>query len=42
MSFSERYGYVQPSDIIIREDMPEEVSNAICNTLDLFKNLRHL
>lgn len=35
--FSERYGYVQPSDIIIREDMPEEVSNAICNTLDLLE-----
>ena len=36
-SFSERYGYVQPSDIIIREEMPEEVSNAICNTLDLLE-----
>lgn len=35
--FSERYGYVQPSDIIIREEMPKEVSNAICNTLDLLE-----
>lgn len=37
-SFSERYGYVQPSDIIIREKMPIEVSNAICNALDLLEN----
>lgn len=33
-SFSERYGYVRPSDIIILEDMPESVQNAICTRLD--------
>lgn len=37
--FSERYGYVKPSDVIIREDMPLSVQNAICNCLDLLPNI---
>ena len=32
--FSERYGYVKPSEVLIREDMPLCVQNAICNCLD--------
>lgn len=38
--FSERYGYVKPSELIIREDMPKDVQNAICNALrELYENL---
>lgn len=32
--FSERYGYTKPSDVLIRECMPEEVCNAICTVYD--------
>lgn len=32
--FSERYGYVKPSDVLIREDMPLSVQNAICTCFD--------
>ena len=32
--FSERYGYVKPSDALIIESMPLEVVNAICNCYD--------
>lgn len=32
--FSERYGYVKPSDVLIREDMPLDIQNAICTCFD--------
>ena len=34
-TFSERYGYIQPSTILIREKMTEEIINSICSTYDL-------
>lgn len=37
-SFSERYGYIKPSDAFIRGYMPEEVSNLIATRLDVFGN----
>lgn len=33
-TFSERYGYTKPSNIIIRERITEEIQNAICNCLE--------
>ncbi len=36
--FSERYGYVKPTDVIIREDMPLSVQNAICTCFDELPN----
>ena len=35
--FSERYGYTKASDVIIREQMTEEIQNAICNCYDWFE-----
>lgn len=32
--FSERYGYVKPSDLIIRESMPPNIQSAICSCFD--------
>lgn len=32
--FSERYHYKAPSDVIIREQMPEQIVNAICSCYD--------
>ncbi len=32
--FSERYDYVKPSDLIIRESMPPSIQNAICSCFD--------
>lgn len=32
--FSERYGYVKPSDIIVRETITDEIQNAICSCYD--------
>lgn len=32
--FSERYGYVKPSEVLIREDMPLDIQNAICTCFD--------
>lgn len=32
--FSERYGYINPSDIIIRERITPEIQNAICSCYD--------
>ena len=32
--FSQRYGYTSLEDVIIREDMPEAIQNAICNCYD--------
>lgn len=31
--FSERYGYVKPNDVIIRECITEPIQNSICNVL---------
>lgn len=33
-TFSERYGYVTPRESVIKEDMPQEVVNAVCSCLD--------
>lgn len=35
--FSERYGYVKPSDVIIREQITPEISNTICNCYEFLK-----
>ena len=32
--FSERYGYVKPSDVLIRENIPLDIQNAICTCFD--------
>jgi hypothetical protein len=41
MKFSERYGYLKPSEVIIREQITSEIQNAICNCYDdLEENLR--
>ena len=34
MKFSERYGYLKPSDVFIREQITPEIQNAICNCYD--------
>lgn len=34
MRFSERYGYLKPSDVIIREKITPEIQNAICTVYD--------
>lgn len=34
MKFSERYGYLKPSDVIIREEITIEIQNAICSCFD--------
>jgi len=39
--FSERYGYVKPKEVFIREDMPEEMQNAICSGLDELRSLMY-
>lgn len=36
-TFSERYGYVAPRNAVIKEDMPLDVVNAICNCIDNLK-----
>ena len=33
--FSEKYGYVNPSSVLIREKMTDEIINAICTAYDL-------
>jgi conserved hypothetical protein len=35
--FSERYGYIKPSEILIRENMPDSIQNAICTCFDKLK-----
>lgn len=37
MRFSERYGYLKPSEVIIREQITPEIQNAICNCFYTFK-----
>ena len=32
--FSERYGYIKPSDVLIREKIPLSIQNAICTCFD--------
>lgn len=34
--FSQRYGYTSIEDVVIREDMPTSIQNAICNCYDRF------
>lgn len=36
MKFSERYGYLKPSEVIIREKITPDIQNAICNCLYSF------
>jgi len=36
--FSERYGYVKPRDVLIKEKITEEISNAICTAYDQLKD----
>ena len=38
MKFSERYGYIKPSEVMIREQMTPEIQNVICNCLHLFSD----
>lgn len=38
MRFSERYGYVKPSDVIIREKITPDIQNAICTVYDELRN----
>jgi hypothetical protein len=35
--FSERYGYVSPSSVLIRESLTDEIINAICTAYDLLR-----
>ena len=37
--FSERYGYIKPSEVLIRECMPEEIVNAINSAYDILQNV---
>ena len=37
--FSERYGYLKPSEVLIRECMPEEIVNAINSGYDILQNV---
>ena len=39
--FSERYGYISPSLILIRENMTDDIINAICTAYDLLENSMH-
>lgn len=36
--FSERHGYIKPSDVIITENMTQEIENGIFTCIDLLKN----
>ena len=36
--FSERYGYVKPSEVIIRKKITPEIQNAICSCYDRLQN----
>lgn len=37
--FSERSGYIKPSDVIIREQLTKDIQNAICSAFDVLPNL---
>lgn len=37
--FSERYGYVNVSDVIIREKITPEIQNAICSCFDRLEQI---
>lgn len=39
MRFSERYGYLKPSDVIIREKITPEIQNAICSCFDEMQSI---
>lgn len=36
--FSERYGYIKPSEVIIRENITPDIQNAICTCFDRLSN----
>ena len=36
--FSERYGYLKPSSIIIREKITPDIQNAICTCFDMLES----
>ena len=40
--FSERYGYIKVSDVIIRERITPEIQNAICTCFDKLINIYDL
>lgn len=40
--FSERYGYKEPSKVIIREEITDEIENAICSVYDRLKRSNKL
>lgn len=41
--FSERYGYVNPRDVLVKERITEEISNAICTAYDQLEDaLNHI
>ena len=40
--FSERYGYVKVSDVIIRERITPEIQNAICTCFDKLEDYYRL
>lgn len=37
--FSERYGYINPSEVIIREKIPVSIQNAICSCYDVLPEM---
>ena len=37
--FSERYGYIKPADVLIRENITDDIENAICSTYDLLEDM---
>ena len=39
--FSERYGYIKPSEVIIRERISPEIQNAICSCFDRLEAAFH-
>ena len=39
LRFSDRYGYTTPPSVLITEDMPKEVENAICSVFDDLRNI---
>lgn len=39
MKFSNRYGYLKPSEVIIREQITLEIQNAICTCFDALSKL---
>jgi hypothetical protein len=36
--FSERYGYTKPAEVLIREEITEEIENALCSCYDMLED----